>query len=73
MSSIQPKRFTLHGKVVREKIKKLNKSINYFAKIHNRSNQRIYDALSGKAPELLQKIEKHIEKLESNQIKNGSK
>ena len=44
-------------------IKEVNKPKSYFAKIHNRSRKRIYDALNGDAPELWDKMYKHILKL----------
>lgn len=50
------------------RLKKYNKGVTYLSKIHSRSRQRIYEALDGKANELLSKILKHIDYLES---KNG--
>ena len=47
----------------------LDLSYEYFSKIHNRTTQRISDAFRGKAPNLLKKIDKHLDYIEERETK----
>ena len=68
------------GKIFIEQMEEYNKeaiskaknkiSLSYFSRKHNRSRQRVYDALRGDAPGLLYKMKSHLnllfDKIESN-------
>lgn len=56
----------------------LKLTAEYFAAVHDRSIQRIYDAWAGKAKSLLRKMDKHLDVVEerckrkSEQMKQAS-